>query len=141
MRRLWTLQESVMTEKFGSPNCQKLCIQIHEGPVALNSLLEIGLYTVYYSDKAIQSVFSRFPQQFDRVDNFSTLSHALEYRMTSKRTDEAVCLASILGLDVRPVVDAGDIVEAKMWTLYKQISEYPAEILFHRGERLVSDGY
>jgi hypothetical protein len=141
MRRLWTLQESVMTEKFGSPNCQKLCIQIREGPVALNSLLEIGLYTVYYSEKAIQSVFSKFPQLSDRVDNFSTLSHALEYRTTSKRTDEAVCLASILGLDVRPVLDAGDTAEAKMCALYKQISEYPAEILFHRGERLVSDGY
>lgn len=141
MRRLWTLQESVMTEKFGSPNCQKLCIQIREGPVALNSLLEIGLYTVYYSEKAIQSVFSRFPQQFDRVDNFSTLSHALEYRTTSKRTDEAVCLASILGLDVRSVVDAGDTAEVKMCAFYKQISEYPAEILFHRGKRLGSDGY
>jgi hypothetical protein len=141
MRRLWTLQEAVMTEKFGSPNCQRLCIQIREGPVALNSLLEIGLYTVYYSEKAIQSIISRFPQNLQRVDNFSTLSHALEYRTTSRRTDEAVCLASILGLDVRPVVEVGDNIEARMCAFYKQISEYPLEILFHRGERLRSDGY
>ena len=133
MRRLWTLQEAVMTEKLGSPGCRKLCIQIREGPVALNSLLESGLYTVYYSEKAIQSVFSRFPQQGDPIDNFSTLSHSLEYRATTKPADEAICLTSILGLDIRPVVEAGHSRETRMCAFYKQISSFPSEILFHPG--------
>lgn len=141
MRRLWTLQEAVMTEKLGSPNCQNLCVQIREGPVALNSMLETGLYTVYYSEKAIQSVFSRFPQQGDRINNFATLSHALEYRTTSRASDEAICLASILGLDVRPILDAGDSAELRMCAFHRQISTFPTEILFHRGERLCIDGF
>lgn len=39
------------------------------------------------------------------------------------------------------MVEVGDNIEARMRAFYKQISEYPLEILFHRGERLCSDGY
>jgi hypothetical protein len=140
MRRLWTLHEAVIAGR-GSPNLEKLRIQLFERPMALNYLLELGLGTLQYTEKAIQSVFTSLPQRISPIDNFTTLSIALEYRTTSKPADEPICLASILGLDIRKLFDAGSTSEARMCAVYVQITEFPPEIIFHEGDCLQTEGY
>src|SRR5436305_1924174 len=70
-----------------------------------------------------------------------SLCNALEYRTTSRPSDEAMCLTSIMGLDVGKVVQVGGSSESRMRAFYTQLLEIPPTILFHRGERLQADGF
>lgn len=56
------------------------------------------LLSWYHSEYVIMTVCSSLPQFRKQVDVFGFLGRALEYRTTSKREDEAICLASILDI-------------------------------------------
>ena len=135
MRRLWTLQEAVLTDD--RPNCKKLQIQFREGSIAFNALLQTNLRSLYNSESALSALFSRLPQFGSPADNFRTLTHALQYRTTSRSEDEPVCLASILNLDMQKVLGAS----SRMQAFYSSLKELPSDVLFHKGENLPVDGY
>ena len=140
MRRLWTLEEALLTQK-GRHNMYKLWIQTCGRPVAFGQILQQDMHSLYYSEKAIHHMFSMFPPGHSLLTKFHSLSHALEYRTTSKPADEAICLAGILGLDIRSVARAGDTSEPCMCALFSQITELPAEIVFYDSEGLKTKGF
>ena len=85
------------------------------------------------------TVYSSFPQYMAVDRAFNSLTRALEFRTTSKREDEAICVASILGLEVKGIVET-KTAEQRMCILYSQIKTMPASILFHLSKRL-QDGF
>lgn len=137
MRRLWTLQEAVLTDT--RPNCSKLDIQFLEGPLEFNALMQTNLLSFYNSESAVIALYSSLPQFQNPVHAFSTLTRALEYRSTSKLEDEAICLASILDIKFDEIAKL-DTREARMRMFYSLVKELPSSILFHRGNRLSLDG-
>lgn len=137
MRRLWTLQEAVVTQYY--PNCSKFGIQFLEGPLEFDSLMKPMVLSFYYSESAVIAVYSSIPQLRKEVDVFGFLARALEYRMTSKPEDEAICLASILGIRLDEIASL-TTAEERMRVLYSLIKQLPSSILCHRGSRLQLDG-
>lgn len=137
MRRLWTLQEAVLTDT--RPNCSKLDVQFLEGSLEFNSLMQTNLLSFYNSESAVVSLYSSLPQFQNPVHAFSALTRALEYRSTSKLEDEAICLASILDIKVEEIAKLSTR-EARMRMFYSLVKELPSSVLFHRGNRLSLDG-
>lgn len=137
MRRLWTLQEAVVTES--TPSCSKLKIQFIDGFMEFNSLMQRDLYSLYNSEFAILVVYSSIPQGTNEIRTFGLLANALEYRTTSKPEDEAICLASILGIKTDEIAEL-TTHEERMRLFYSCIRTLPSSILFHRAERLKLDG-
>lgn len=83
-------------------------------------------------------IYSAFPQFQARDRTYAFLTRALEYRTTSKPEDEAICLATIMGVqNLKSVVD-GVTAEQRMQTMYTPIQQLPASVLFHRSKRLES---
>ena len=139
MRRLWTLQEALLSDS--RPNCQKLYIQFLDGPIPFNSLLDSkDILSLHNSETALAALFTRLPQFGNSVQNLSTLTRALEYRRTSRPKDEALCLISILGGDVKRLVDIAS-ADQRMQAFYSLLTELPSEIIFHKGRGLDIDGY
>ena len=135
MRRLWTLQEAVLTGD--RPNCTKLQIQFRGGAIAFNDILQTDVLSLHNSETALKALVARLPQFGTPAKNFATLTHALEYRTTSRYEDEPLCLASILNLDVQRILRAPH----RMQVFYSNVKELPSDILFHEGECLQVDGF
>lgn len=136
MKRLWTLQEAVITEK--TPNCSKLDVQFLESTIEFNAVAGKSVFSLLNTESAMKIIYSAFPQFQERDRTYAFLTRALEYRTTSKLEDEAIGLATIMGVEnLRSVVDS-DTAEQRMQTMYTLIQHSPASVLFHRSERLVS---
>ena len=134
MKRLWTLQEAVMTEN--TPDCSKLDIQFVEGPMEFNAIAGPSVRSLHNTESALNVIYTAFPQLRAKDRMYAFLSRALEYRTTSKPEDEAVCLASIMGIrNLKSIVD-GATAEQRMQAMYALIGEIPASVLFHRSKRL-----
>lgn len=141
MRRLWTLQEAVMSEN--SANVSKVNVQFLEAAVELNSIAAKSFNHRYHTEYAIiKGICNAFPQFQSRDRTFATLARAVEYRSTSKKEDEAICLAPILGLKYHQLsaVVREDTAEKRMQKLYTCIEQIPASILFN-GEKKLGDGF
>lgn len=140
MRRLWTLQEAVMSEN--GTNVSKVDIQFLEAAVELNSIAARSYNHRYYKEVAIVKVISAFPQFQSRDRTFAILAHAVEYRSTSKKEDEAICLAPILGLEYHQLsaIMSEDTAERRIQKLYTCIEQIPASILFN-GQKKLGDGF
>ena len=118
MRRLWTLQEAVMSEK--AANASKVDVQFGEGALEFNSVAGKSVRNLYHTESAMASIFSAFPQFRTRDRTYASLARALRYRTTSKKEDEAVYLALILGLDhyqIAAIVDEAT-AETRMQRMY-----------------------
>jgi Heterokaryon incompatibility protein (HET) len=139
MRRLWTLQEAVVTER--GPGFERLYLQFKEAAVSVYELPQTGILSLYHSEKAFQELMVTFPRSGSAITDLYSLTRALRRRSTSKFSDEAICLASILGLDIGKVVRSGATCEARMCAFYQQITEIPQHILFHRTKCLQTEGY
>jgi len=139
MRRLWTLQEAVVTER--GPGFEKLYLQFKETAISVYDLPQTGILSLYFPEKAFQELMVTFPRKGVAITDLNSLTRALQRRSTSKFSDEPICLASILGLDIDQVVRAGNTSEIRMCAFYKQLSNLPQHILFHRTECLQTDGY
>ena len=138
MRRLWTLNEAVITGD--SPNCLKLHIIFKDGQRPFNNLFQKDILTLYHSEAAFRALTQRMPQVISASDSFHHLMKALEYRSTSRREDEALCLASILNFHV-PKIFEHNSAEARMRAFYSMLDEVPTSIFFHHEPRLPSEGY
>lgn len=137
MTRLWTLQEAVMT-KDNTRDCTKLNIQLLNGPMEFNSLMQRKLTNLVYTEKAVRVLYTTFPQYRDEISTVRFLGPALEYRSTSKPKDEAICVASILGIKPDKIAQM-NTHEERMRELYRSI-KLPSSILFHRADRLKLEG-
>lgn len=141
MRRLWTLQEAVISEK--TSNASKLDIQFAEGPLEFNAIAGRSVKSLYQTETAMRGVFSAFPQFTTRDRTYAFLTRALKYRTTSKREDEAVCLGPLLGLDPEQIslILSERSAEARMQKIYTFMGEIPAAVLFNPAKKLTDDGF
>lgn len=137
MRRLWTYQEAVITsEESDASEDEKLQFQFMDGSVTLNSLLRGGITNLCHTEKALHAIIAVIPlAESTRAGRFRRLTQAMSHRSTSKQEDEAICLASIMNVDVKSVIRFNSVNE-RMQAFYSLIPELPSNILFHRGDRL-----
>ena len=133
MRRLWTLNEAVISGD--TPDCQRLLVMFAEGPQPYNSVFQKDVSSLYNSEAAVKSLIMCLPQRFEVMHVFKDLTRALEYRSTSWQEDEPICLAGILGLDVRKVIE-GKTAPERMSIWYSMLASVPLELIFHDTETL-----
>ncbi len=138
IRRLWTLQEAVMSDE--APDCSKIDAQFLEGPFEFNAIAGKSVKTLHHTNLAMSVVYSSFPQYQPQNRLYAFLARALEYRSTSRTEDEALCLASILGLGVDAIAGA-KTADERMHLMYTCIGELPASVLFHRSKRMGPTGF
>ena len=141
MRRLWTLQEAVMSGK--QANAAKVDIQFLDGAIEFNQIAGRSVKNRYHAEAAIASVTSAFPQYLTRESTFVFLAGGLRYRTTSRKEDEAICLASILGFDQYGTAAILNEITAaaRMQKLYTLIENIPASVLFNRSRKLGNSGF
>lgn len=142
IRRLWTLQEAVMSSDTDA-NTAKVNLQFLSGTMQLNEILRGRSVKVrYHADAAIANITNAFPQFRTRDRTFNVLVHSLRYRTTSRKEDEAICIASIIGLnqyEMSQILNE-ESAEARMQKLYTLIAQLPASILFNRFRKLIHEG-
>ena len=137
MRRLWTLQETVMAEAERT-EARKVDVWFREGALPLNSIGGKSVTSFYNTEDALSKLFFSIPQLMSRDRAFNSLMSALRYRTTSKKEDEALCVASILGFDQNQIKAIADenTAEVRMQKMYTFIGEIPASVLFNRSRKL-----
>ena len=135
VRRLWTLQETVMAE--GRAEARKVDVCFRDGALTLNSIGGKNVNSFHNTEHAVSKFFSSIPQFMSRDRAFNSLMSALRYRTTSKKEDEALCIASILGFGQEQIkaIAGEDTAEARMQKMYTLIEEIPASVLFNRSSR------
>ena len=141
MRRLWTLQEILMAEERAE--ARKVDVWFREGALELNSIGGIRVNSFHNTELVLSKLFYSIPQRMSRDRAFNSLMSALRYRTTSKKEDEALCVASILGFDqqhIKAITDE-DAAEARMQKMYTFIGEIPASVLFNRSRKLGQKGF
>ena len=141
MRRLWTLQETLMAEE--KAEARKVDVWFREGALELNSIGGKGISSFHNTEFLLSKLFHSIPQRRSRDRAFNSLVSALRYRTTSKKEDEALCVASILGFDqqqIKEIVDE-DTAEARMQKMYTFIGEIPASVLFNGSRKLGQKGF
>lgn len=148
--RLWTLPEAQVPPK--------LCFQFFDGQIDLNDLYDqlktwpfIG--TSLISD--LRSFLVRLRPKL-RTQNsdiaaaedpallgwpgggldgrFISMIHAIEFRTTSRRTDEVLCMAIQLKLDVAEIMK--EDTNKQLQALLKRVRRVPADLMFTHGPRL-----
>lgn len=141
MRRLWTLEEAVMLNK--EVNATKVDIQLLQGAIEFNYVAGRSVKNSYHAESAIANITMAFPQYLTRDSIFSFLSRGLRYRTTSRKEDEGLCLASILGLSEYAIAAILNEVtaEARMQKLCTRIEHIPASVLFNRSRKLGTPGF
>lgn len=142
MRRLWTLQEGVLAQRLSIYMSGKVydLDDIHKSfdNYLMKHVVPVGhkLLLPWHDWRALAN-----PQWQDvagkevSYQKLSSLQAALKFRKTSKKEDEAVCLASILGLDVEYIIGARTAVE-RMKRFWKLVKVVPIGIPFTRDPRL-----
>ena len=141
--RLWTLQETFL----GGRDACRIYWQLRDGAVGLPNLVYMKdefLALPDLSDELIKRVVSEeyweeVVTENNKEGGLLLLMQSVVYRTTSKPEDEAVCLASILGLDVQQIVScssAGD----RMKMLMALAEEVPTDFIFCVGARMEEPG-
>ena len=156
-RRLWTLQERVLAG-------EKLFFQFKDRTLSLDSiiLLQIpatwltspsndkhqrhqiifetclsscpGIGKAVWTDIAAMNHFNSTPAR-----RLTTLERMLPFRATSKSSDEAICLAGLLDLDMHAILSAPvDERMEKLWSVMKHI---PQHVVFWIGPKLERKGF
>lgn len=146
MRRLWTLEEAML----GCANVRrdKLYFRFSDGYVTLQKLLqELRSKQCPYSHSAVMALERHLtlrlvpdwriwvPRYDSTAARFAQLARALEYRNTSRRSDEMLCMASILGLSTKAILGAASS-EDRAIAFYQTLQMVPVSILFCNGVRI-----
>ncbi|KAF2500699.1 hypothetical protein BU16DRAFT_614420 [Lophium mytilinum] len=139
-RRLWTLQEGALARqlffqfKDGVCHFESTldCVQNATGPLSENSLrASIEL-------RAAEILCHRFTT-LSHGEKLLYLATALFHRATSVSSDEPLCLATLLRLDIEKIMAAR--VDQRMLNFWSQMTEVPAEVLLWNTPTLSVDGY
>ena len=135
------LKETMMAE--GRAQARKVDIWFREGGLELNSVGGKSVTSFHNTEDALSKLFLSIPQLMSRDRAFNSLMSALRYRTTSKKEDEALCVASILGFDQQHIkaVAGEDTAEARMQKMYAHIGEIPASLVFNRSRKLGQKGF
>lgn len=141
-RRLWTLQEGLLTNS--------LCVLFREGIVNLGEAVQAGAedHVKNRADLSSDTVKNALPNLIDksgflgligRLPRHRQILTLLCNRSTSRAIDEPVCLATLLGVDVRSILDTPG--PQRMQKLYTSLGTIPAGLVFLGGPKLDVEGF
>lgn len=143
MTRLWTLQEGALTAnaivQFGNCAIHLQCLTS-----ACSSFWGDVRYHSLSSDLlGVLDVFERFYSSDDlEYENITTLSPELCHRLVSRPEDEALCIAYMLHIDAKSIVQKrhqGERME-ELWRTLHRTNKIPTSIVFNRLPRLNHQG-
>ncbi|RHZ45307.1 uncharacterized protein CDV56_100151 [Aspergillus thermomutatus] len=138
-RRLWTYQEGALA--------RLLFFQFNDKAHELDSYYQLFLetrdvlldLTLKNSLKIRYQSLRGFKQSdTDFSGEISSVISALRFRTTSVASDEALCIATLLNLDMGRIVQSRP--NERMEVLWSIIPTIPSEILCYRGETLTRPG-
>ncbi|KAK5657621.1 hypothetical protein OQA88_2693 [Cercophora sp. LCS_1] len=159
MRRLWTLQEGVLAKS--------IFFQFRDKPIHAQSTLPQLLhpsdfrYWVMWHDLNTElrrlTHLSLSPSNLKNPnaqphDLYRSIQSSLDFRSVSYPSDEAICIATLLGLDLPAILDSSlpsdseeTTTEKRMCTLYRLLSEadggIPARLIFSVDTPLLTPGF
>ncbi|KAI9740438.1 MAG: hypothetical protein M1834_005018 [Cirrosporium novae-zelandiae] len=142
IRRLWTFQEGFLAK------C--LLFLLHDGIADIMSrfrkLLEKGVDGTIIPRSTVAQEGVRLFQSFlshrsegNTPMGFGELWSALQWRSTSRASDEPLCLAPLLGIDINIILDLPE--EQRMKKLLSLQHDFPPYIIFSKGPRMPDVGY
>lgn len=141
MRRVWTLQEALLTQP------KNLFWQFKEDALSAEEIWQDYFdqapchisYRTSAFDKRLPYFSGNTKSPSDLSNNFLELVYALRYRSLSRVEDETICMAPILGLDRAPLLNQEEHVQ-RMQMFFRLWQNIPSYILFMEGERLSQPG-
>ena len=149
MQRLWTLQEPVLAKN--------LVIQFKDRAVDLRTIWQ-DARSIRESDLSLRAISLWIEAQCARVRTFFhmdadntgggdmiKLATSMKLRRLSKPVDEALCIASIMKLDVSDIAGMENDVEARMCALWSAMAGVDRgiykDIVFSTLRRLRTNGF
>jgi hypothetical protein len=141
MRRLWTLQESVL-------NRSQTFAQFDGRAVLVDQLVDSIMHQMNGMTLG-ERMFSEGVQVWvniqEALKNIKSLWNAAQFRTTSKQSDESICLATTLCLSLDSVMNIsglpGEVATLRMQEFLRLQRLFPVEFLFVTGERMQDPGY
>ena len=149
MRRLWCLQEGALPRGVG------LWVYFKDGPVHI-PVLWARLYVLATQDlkygRLLQDMFDDIrPLSLDfyynaskSTPNLALLDRALSYRNTTVPSDEPLCIATLMDLNIDKILPlCGEERMATVWDLIaeKNGGGLPSRMVFLEGPKLEKKGY
>ncbi|KAI1372321.1 hypothetical protein F4677DRAFT_432548 [Hypoxylon crocopeplum] len=145
--RLWTCQEGVFA--------RSLYFQFSDGQQRLFDLLEeAGLRKDGPKRSTIPSYAQDIPAfnegrlgRLDIAEKFNPVLMAVRIRNTTKKKDETICIATLLGLSPKRLLrinketTQGDICEKRIEKFIEMLDLVPQGLIFNKMEHLTKPGY
>ena len=137
MKRLWTFQEGRLASE--------LYIQVKDEAVSINELLGDGsdnpdqwtMHIFSRLDESSKTILgSAFTGHKERKNRLIDFIEELAFRNVTIATDEPICLATFLGLDLEPIGN-----NLTMMDIYRSPDDLPQQLLFAPGPRLDASGF
>ena len=152
MRRLWTLQEGYLADKVWVQFKNKAFELDQESVKSMDfDALNVECYWIGRDIMALYGSLRRkqMPVKVDRQLESTFLVFALQGRSVKEPSDEPICIATLLNLDVSRIVAVStrerDCAEKRMrilWTLIQHsIIGIPKSVLFYIGRKLSLEGF
>ncbi|KAI1173437.1 hypothetical protein F4777DRAFT_580909 [Nemania sp. FL0916] len=147
--RLWTMQEGQLARNLmfqfsdGSESfddMKRAEAQRLDPRTPENLCSPIRLLCSTELDKFYRSFEPEGAEGRDIETKIRSCANYLRSRQTSRLEDESVCVATILGLDPREILEQKD-PEKRMASFYDLVGRFDARIIFNEHPRLTSDGY
>lgn len=144
MRRLWTLQEGVLGKDTymqfadGTKTLRQIDTEVAQEGLKNAQLL----YTRYsFLARTFFGPFVRYTTQATN-QNFANVWKTIQWRSTTHRIDETLCLATLLGLDPAPLFTIPDTdYDRRMIKLLQMVKRLPLVLLFQPPPRLSQHGF
>ena len=151
MRRLWTFQENILAKKLFAIFADGMAnIDQAESNVLTRERGKPITASSYKSSIGLEaSVFYRavLPGEEKRVQNSSRYTgidigsvwESVQWRMTSWPSDEPICLATALDLDLRMILDT--VADERMRRIFSCLSGWPPYLIFATFDRMTEQGW
>lgn len=139
-RRLWTFQEGALAQKLIFKFADRL-FDFEDAVARIyhdrDPVFDLTLKTSIIKSSLDIRSFQR--QKMEVALRIKTIISSVKFRSTSVASDEALCLGVMLNLDVLRIIRASTKHEERMATLWRMLSEVPAELAIFDGRRLESE--
>ncbi|KAL9620531.1 MAG: hypothetical protein Q9160_005000 [Pyrenula sp. 1 TL-2023] len=137
--RLWTLQEGALARLLFF----QFADIAYEADSGVNRLVNddsCPLNDVTLKPTIVQCFqdFRSLAWDDRKISSITALMHALKVRTTSVASDEALCLAALLNVDIAAVWGAPE--ESRMHALWQLVKRVPAALVFYTGRKLTHKG-
>jgi hypothetical protein len=145
MHRLWTLQEGSFANE--------LFLQFSDGPVDYFDVYKRFRDVVDTGDTVARNLLTNFtltssvfnrnlfnPEVSSKMAS-NVIYRAMQYRSTTVKSDEAICIANTLSLDIEQVLQAGKDSQLAMSVIWKLLSYVDSCIIFSTTPKLKISGF